>query len=286
MPISPCCVMAWKYVEFIVMPLIDTHCHLNFDAYDQDRADVIARATAAGVTRIINPATDIDSGQAALELANAYPGIFAAAGIHPNSTADYKSDDLAAVERQARHPKIVAIGEIGLDYYRDWSPKDKQRVAFEDQLVLAARLSLPVIIHNREAHEDIIAVLSRWVTTLPTSLRARPGVLHSFSAPRAIAEKALTLGFYLGFTGPITYKNADDLRAIAGMVPEDRLLVETDGPFLTPQSHRGKRNEPAYVTHVAARLAALRNVPEAVIQEATTRNAERLFKLTSSESVV
>ena len=261
------------------MTLIDTHCHLNFESYDLDRAEVIARAAVAGVTRIINPATDVESGEAALALAEAYPGIYAAAGIHPNSTAEYTTNDLATIEGQARRPKIVAIGEIGLDYYRDWSPKEKQRVAFEDQLALAARLNLPVIIHNREAHDDVIAVLSSWVVSLPHELRARPGVLHSFSAPRAIAEKALELGFYLGFTGPITYKNADDLRSIAAMVPEDRLLVETDGPFLTPQAHRGKRNEPAYVAYVAERLAVLRHVADAALREVTTRNAVRLFKL-------
>src|SRR5262249_50199102 len=159
---------------------------------------------------------------------------FAAVGIHPNSTAKYTSDDLASIERQAKHPRVVAVGEIGLDYYRDWSPKENQRRAFEDQLALAARLNLPVIIHNREAHDDVITVLLAWVATLPNALKARPGVLHSFSSPRAIAEKALALGFYLGFTGPITYKNASELRFIASAVPEDRLLVETDGPFLTP----------------------------------------------------
>lgn len=261
------------------MTLIDTHCHLNFESYDPDRAEVVARAIAAGVTRIINPATDVESGAAAFALTRAYPGLYAAAGIHPNSTANYEPGDLTTIESQARRPKVVAIGEIGLDYYRDWSPKEKQRAAFEDQLALAARLGLPVIIHNREAHDDVIAVLSSWVATLPADLRARPGVLHSFSAPRAIAEKALALGFYLGFTGPITYKNADDLRAVAEAVPEDRLLIETDGPFLTPQKHRGQRNEPAYVAYVAERLAALRNVSTAVIHEATTRNAERLFRL-------
>src|SRR5258708_15897332 len=259
--------------------LIDTHCHLDFESYHDDLAEVIARAADAGVTRIINPATDVQTGADALGLSAKYPNVYVAVGIHPNSTANYTDDDLRAVEGQASNPKVVAIGVIGLDYYRDWSPKDQQRRAFEQQLALASRLGLPVIVHNREASDDVLAILAAWTPTLPEVLRARPGVLHSFSAPRAAGEKALTLGFYLGFTGPITYKNADDLRAIAASVPLDRILVETDGPFLTPTPHRGKRNEPAYVRLTPTRLAEVRNVPEAIIETATTQNAERLFKL-------
>ncbi|MCC7446158.1 MAG: TatD family hydrolase [Anaerolineae bacterium] len=259
--------------------LIDTHCHLDFNAYDDDRDAVMARAAAAGVTRVINPATDAASGAAALQLADRYPGVFVAVGIHPNDTARYQAADLDTIRDQANHPKVVAIGEIGLDYYRDWSPKEQQRAAFEDQLTLAAQLGLPVIIHNREASDDVLAVLAAWVPTLPAALRARPGVLHSFSAPRQAAQQALDLGFYLGFTGPITYKNADDLRSAAAAVPLDRLLVETDGPFLTPLPYRGKRNEPAYVAYVADRLAALHNTTVEAIHIATTANAERLFNL-------
>jgi TatD DNase family protein len=265
--------------------LIDTHCHLDFNAYDADRADTIARAIASGVTRIVNPATDADTGAAALSLAAAYPGVYAAAGIHPNSTASYQPGDLAVIEVQARQPKVVAIGEIGLDYYRDWSSKDRQRAAFEDQLALAAQLELPVIIHNREAGDDVLAILAAWIPTLPERLRTRPGVLHSFSAPRAVADKALELGFYLGFTGPITFKNADSLRSIVAAVPLDRLLTETDGPFLAPHPFRGKRNEPAYVTYIAERLAALHNVPDEVMGEITRHNAERLFNLPAESPV-
>ncbi len=259
--------------------LIDTHCHLVSEAYDEDRAAVIARAAAQGVTRIINPATGVESGEAVLSLADTFPGLYAAVGIHPSDSVAYRHADLQILEAQARHAKVVAVGEIGLDYYRDWSPPAQQRAAFEDQLALAARLGLPVIVHNRDASEDILAILAAWVPTLPESLRERPGVIHSFSAPRAAAEKALALGFYLGFTGPLTFKNTDDLRAIAATVPPDRLLVETDGPYLTPQPHRRKRNEPAYVRLVAERLAALHNVPEETMHEMTTRNAERLFAL-------
>lgn len=263
--------------------LIDSHCHLNFEAYDADRDAVLARATEAGVTRIINPATDLPTGDASLKLAAQHAGVFAAVGIHPNSTAQFAPSDLERIEQQARSSaKVVAIGEIGIDYHWDDSPKPVQRAAFEAQLSLAARLELPVIIHNREASADVIAVLRAWLPTLPSSLQARPGVLHSFSAPPDIAQQALDMGFYLGFTGPITYKNADELRSIAVQVPADRLLVETDGPFLTPQSQhsqRGKRNEPAYVRFIAERLASLRQVDITTLEAQTTANAERLFGL-------
>lgn len=263
--------------------LIDTHCHLDIDDYDADRDAVIARATAQGVRRIIVPAIDRESGPGVLALAARASGVYAAVGIHPNSTVDFQPAHIAIIEAQAHQPKVIAIGEIGLDYYRDWSPKAQQRSAFAAQLALAARLGLPVIIHDRDAvdslecSEDILSILEAWVPTLPDALRARPGVLHSFSAPWAIAERALKLGFYLGFTGPLTYKNANDLRLVASRVPTDRLLIETDGPYLTPHPHRGKRNEPAYVRLVAERMATLHNLSLAEISHLTTQNAERLF---------
>jgi TatD DNase family protein len=259
--------------------LIDTHCHLNFDSYDADRDQVIARAAESGVTRVINPGVDQPSSQAAVDLAARYEGIFAAVGIHPNDTAAFSNADLGWIESLAKQPKVVAIGEIGLDYHWQDSPKEMQFQAFEAQLGLAARLELPVIIHNREASEDVIAILENWARDLPPALRDRAGVLHSYSAPRSVAERALAAGFYLGFTGPITFKNADDLRRIAVAVPLDRILVETDGPFLTPSPYRGKRNEPAYVTLVTERIAALKTIPVEQMAAATTTNAERLFRL-------
>lgn len=261
--------------------MIDTHCHLNFDSYDADREAVIARAAAAGVTRVINPGVDAETSRAALALAAQHAGIYAAVGIHPNETSNFSEADLAEIEALAGKPKVVAIGEIGLDYHWDDSPKAKQFEAFEAQLALAAQLELPVIIHNREASDDVIAILERWSGSLPASLRERAGVLHSFSAPRAVADRALAAGFYLGFTGPITFKNADDLRRIAASAPLDRLLVETDGPFLTPTPHRGKRNEPAYIPLIVERLASLKTVSIAEMAAATTTNAERLFRLSA-----
>lgn len=259
--------------------MIDTHCHLNFDAYDDDREAVIARATAAGVTRIINPGVDEESSRAALDLAARHEGLFAAVGVHPNSSANFSDGDLDWIARLAAEPKIVAIGEIGLDYHWDDSPKEAQFRAFEAQLALAARLELPVIIHNREASADVMAILEHWAADLPDSLRERPGVLHSFSAPESIAERALAAGFYLGFTGPVTFKNAEDLRRVAGRAPLDRVLVETDAPFLAPTPHRGKRNEPAYIPLIVERLASLYLISKEEMASATVANAERLFKL-------
>lgn len=262
------------------MTLIDTHCHLNFDAYNENRDEIVQQAAQASVTRIINPAIDVQSTQQAIALAEKYPGVYAAAGVHPNSTADFSGRIFDQISALARDPRIVAIGEIGLDYYRDRSPKSRQWRAFEDQLELAAELELPVIIHNREADEDVLSIVTKWVRTLPESLKDRPGVLHSFSAPQAIANRALELGFYLGFTGPITFKKADELRQIAARVPDDRILIETDGPFLTPHPYRGKfPNKPAYVRYVAERIATLRNVSDRDFARQSTANAERLFAL-------
>ena len=259
--------------------MIDTHCHLNFDSYDADRDQVIERAFAAGVTRIVNPGVDAESSRAALDLAARHDNIFAAVGVHPNDTASFGDGDLAWIEALAREPKVVAIGEIGLDYHWHDSPKEAQFRAFEAQLALAAQLELPVIIHNREASDDLIAILETWARDLPPALRDRPGVLHSFSAPSSIADRALAAGFYLGFTGPITFKNADDLRRIAANVPLDRILTETDAPFLTPTPHRGERNEPAYIPLIVARLASLKSLPVEQMAAATVANAERLFRL-------
>ncbi len=262
------------------MSLIDTHCHLNFDQYDADRQQVIDRAGAADVNRIIIPAVDVKTAHEAVALAGQHVQIYAAVGVHPTSTADFSDEILTEIENIHRSAsKIVAVGEIGLDYYWDKSPKSRQIEAFEAQLDLARRLELPVIIHNREASEDVMAILENWAATLPPSLKERPGVLHSFSAPAEIAQRAIKLNFYLGFTGPITYKNADDLRRIAVEVPEDKILVETDGPFLTPIPHRGKRNEPAYIPFMVDRLAALRQITTEAMGAITTENAQHLFQL-------
>ncbi len=261
------------------MSLIDTHCHIDFDSYDDDREVVLSRAAEAGVTRIINPAIDLETSAGIIKQAARYPEVFATVGIHPNSTADFEPAMIERLGELAAQARIVSIGEIGLDYYWDKSPKHKQVQAFEAQLALAARLELPVIIHNRNASEDTIPILEDWAKTLPPALRERPGVLHSVSAPQELAERALACGFYLGFTGPITYKNAEETRRLAAATPLDRILVETDGPFLTPVPHRGKRNEPAYIPLIVERLAAVKQISTEAMGQVTTDNAVRLFSL-------
>jgi TatD DNase family protein len=259
--------------------MIDTHCHLTFDGYEDDRQEVIKSAAKVGVTRIIIPAVDVEGTPEILALAQASEGIYASVGVHPNSTGSFNDESLEIIKQQSCEAKVIAVGEIGLDYYWDKSPKDKQRTAFEAQLELATQRELPVIIHNREASEDVMEVLEQWVKTLPHSLKERPGVLHSFSAPQEIADRALAIGFYLGFTGPITFKKAEDLRRIAGNVPLDRILVETDGPFLTPEPYRGKRNKSEYIPYIVDRLAGLKGITSEAMAKATTDNAIRLFNL-------
>ncbi len=259
--------------------LIDTHCHLDFDRYDGDRDAVIQRAHEVGVTRIIIPATHIDGIQGCLDFATQYDGVYAAVGVHPNSTAAFESEWIHQIEAASQNDKVVAIGEIGLDYYWDKSPVETQKRAFKAQLGLAAKLELPVIIHNREASDDVMEILEEWVSDLPTTIKGRPGVLHSFSAPQEIAERAIAAGFYLGFTGPVTFKNAADLRSVVAMIPQDRILVETDGPFLAPVPYRGKRNEPAYIPHIIDRLAGVRKIAADEMAKRSTENAIRLFNL-------
>lgn len=253
--------------------LVDTHCHLDFNKFDEDREAIVHRAAEHGVVRIIVPALDLQNCEAVLKLTEQYEGVFAAMGIHPNATAVLPDKWLQTIKSYAQHPKVVAIGEIGLDYYWDDSPKAVQHETLRQQLALAAELGLPVIIHNRNSSADMIRLLAE----SPLAGRARPGVLHSFSADWATAQAALDMGFYLGFTGPVTFKKADDLREIAAKVPLERILVETDAPFLTPHPYRGKRNEPSYVRFVAEKIAEVRGMETAVFAEQSTANAERLF---------
>lgn len=253
--------------------LIDTHCHLDFAAFAADCDDVVARAASAGVSHILVPGLDLANCRAVLELTSQYRSVFAAVGVHPNSTKEWQDSWIESLRDLAQQPRVVALGEVGLDYYWDDSPKPVQHHAFAAQLALAAELGLPVIIHNREASADVIAHLRR----SPLAGREHAGVLHSFSGDWETAVAALDLGFYLGFTGPITYKKAEALRQIAAQVPLDRILIETDAPFLPPQPHRGQRNEPAYVVYVAEKLAEVRGMETAVIAQNTTQNAMRLF---------
>jgi TatD DNase family protein len=253
--------------------LIDTHCHLDFERFDADRDAVVERMLESGVGRVIVPALDPENWQVVVGLADKYESVYAAVGVHPNSSANWDDAWLEVLRSLASHDKVVAIGEIGLDYYWDKSPKAVQQRAFRLQLDLAHQLALPVIIHNRETDTDMLQMLR----DAPQVGSENPGVLHSFSSSWSVAEQVLDLGYYLGFTGPVTYKKADDLRDVVRKMPANRLLIETDAPFLAPQKYRGKRNEPAYVALVAERIAQERGVSLAELARITTANAQRLF---------
>lgn len=259
--------------------LVDTHCHLDFERFDEDRDQIVNRAIESGVRQIIVPALDLANCPSVIQLTKTFPSVFAAVGVHPNSAANWQEQWIDSIREYAANRKVVAIGEIGLDYYWDKTPKSTQHQALETQLDLAADLGLPVIIHNRESSADLIHVLSG------SMIRSsdKPGVLHSFSGTWHTAKAALDMGFYLGFTGPVTFKKADDLREIAAKVPLDRILVETDAPFLAPEPRRGRRNEPAYVTYIAAKIAALHHLDNEDFARQTTANAFRLFGIGSSE---
>ena len=261
-----------------LVTLFDTHCHLDFESFHDDIEAVIERAAAAGVTRLIVPSLDLDNAEAVLALAERFPGVYAAVGVHPNSAAEWRDEWIDRLYELARHEKVVAIGEIGLDYYWDKTPPETQRHALVQQLDLADKLGLPQIIHNREASADLMPILTHFVRGRRLGHEISRGVLHSFSADWNTAESALGLGYYLGFTGPLTYKKADDLRAIAARAPLDRILIETDAPFLAPHPYRGKRNEPAHVRLVAERLAEVRGISVEEVAAATTANALDLFR--------
>ncbi len=253
--------------------MIDTHAHLDFPDFDQDRDAVVDRAREAGIHTIINIATDFDSCERVLKLADAYPSMYAVLGIHPHDSKTWQGDASAArLKKLAAHPKVVAIGEIGLDYYRDHSPRDAQKRALIDQIGVARELKLPIAIHNREAFQDIFDVL------LDEEAFDLGGVFHCFSGTVEEAQRTIDLGFYISVNGILTYKNAT-MAEVGQSVRTDRILLETDCPFLTPHPHRGERNEPAHVALVAQKLAELRSASLEEISRATDENAARLFRI-------
>lgn len=261
--------------------LVDTHCHLDFNSFDSDRPQVIQRAREAGVERVLNPGINLESSQKAIELANAHAEIFSAVGVHPNEALSWQEDTPARLRSLAGHLKVVAIGEIGLDYYRDRAPRDVQRLVFREQLSLAGELGLPVIVHNRDATGDLLEILADWHASLLAAgspLAARPGVLHSYSEAVEPARDVMAMNFLIGFTGPVTFRNAADLQRVAAAIPLESVLVETDAPFLSPHPYRGKRNEPAFVRLVAEKIAELHETSFDSIASNTTANASRLFQ--------
>ena len=252
--------------------LVDSHAHIQLDNYSTDRDAVLTRARQAGVRTILVIGFDLQTSRDAIALTEAYEGLYATVGAHPHDTKDFGEKTLEIFRELASHSKVIALGEMGLDYYRNLSPSTLQKSAFERQLDLSEELNLPVVIHNREAYHDILPVL-----------RARNGricgVMHCFSGDVDIMRQTLDLGFSVGIGGPVTYRKSEDLQAVAKEVPADRLLVETDCPWLAPQFRRGKRNEPAYVRSTAEKIAELRGISLDEIAEITTRNFENLFRV-------
>jgi len=277
--------------------LIDTHAHLQHARFADDLDATLARAAERGVTTAIVPGSTLEDSRAAVALAERYATphsagphgagasctLYAAVGVHPTEADSLTPTTLAELRELAQHPRVVAIGEIGLDYYwpripdRGWpcAAPAQQRAALEAQLTLAAELSLPVILHDREAHADILDILRAWMHDYPE----RCGTLHAYAGGPALLPEALALNLYIGMDGPVTFKKATGLHEVAQQVPLERILLETDAPYLTPHPYRGRRNEPAFVAYVAERIAALRTLEVEALAVATTVNAQRLFRL-------
>jgi TatD DNase family protein len=251
--------------------LIDTHVHLDLPEYEKDRQAVITRCFTGGIGAI-TVGIDLGTSKAAVGLAGRHRHLWAAVGVHPHEAKTVDGSIISQLKRLLQREKVVAIGEIGLDYYRDLSPRRTQRGVFRGQIELARGLNLPIIVHNRESTQDIVSILEE----LGPPYR---GVMHSFLGDAGLARKFLSMGFYLGIGGPLTFKRNAQLREVVQGLPLDRLLVETDSPYLTPAPHRGKRNEPAYVRHVAEKLADIKGIPLEKIAYKTTKNAVELFGL-------
>jgi TatD DNase family protein len=252
--------------------LVDSHCHLDFPDFAEERAAIVARALAAGVGRMVTISTRVKRFQQIIEIAESFGEIYCSVGTHPHNAAeelDVTADELV---RLSGHPKVVAIGEAGLDYFYDHAPRDAQAEGLRTHIAAARRTGLPLVIHSRDADGDMASILED-----ETGKGAFPFILHCFSSGRRLAEIGVSLGGYVSFSGILTFKNSAELRAIAADVPHDRLLVETDAPYLAPIPFRGKRNEPAYVAHTARVLAETIGVSEAEVADLTTNNFFRLF---------
>lgn len=253
--------------------LIDTHVHLNAEQYNEDLDAVIDRARDNGIEKMVVVGCDRESIERTMEMIDEYDDIYGVIGWHPVDAIDCTDDDLRWIEELSKHEKIVGIGETGLDYHWDKSPKDVQKELFRKQIALAKRVNLPIIIHNRESTADCVEILKE------EDAHEVGGIMHAFSADERTADEIIAMNFYVSLGGPVTFKNAQLPKDIAVHIPLDRLLVETDAPYLTPHPYRGKRNEPAHVKLVAEKIAELRNISYEALGQATTENAERLFNL-------
>jgi TatD DNase family protein len=270
--------------------LTDTHCHLDYDKFDPDRDAVLERAKESGLVRILVPGLDQASSKEAVQLAETNPMLYAAVGFHPTDLEKFSEEAFDQIKELAKHPKVVAIGEIGLDYYwvKDEAQRRFQRETLKRQLAFAESVNKPVVIHMREENDvwfgqasvDLLEILTEWYGKLCEqnhSLAEKPGVLHSFNGNLETAQKGIAFNFYIGVTGPVTYKNAEEKRHIIKQLPIAKLLIETDAPFLTPVPHRGKRNEPAFVAYIADKIAEIHATTREQVADLTTANAARLF---------
>lgn len=252
--------------------LVDTHTHLQWKSFNKDREEAIGRARKAGIMQIVNIGFDVNSSLDAIELAEKYEGLYATVGVHPHNASSVDEKTLCRMKELCNHSKVVAIGEIGLDYYRRLSPVNAQMKAFESQMHLAEELQLPVVIHDRDAHVDILKVLSKF--------RGRvSGVMHCYSGDKTMAETCVKNGFLISFAGTVTYSNSHMLADVAKSVDLNNILLETDCPWLTPATIKRKRNEPAFLVHTAMKIAELRATPLKKLAEVTTRNAKDAFRL-------
>jgi TatD DNase family protein len=253
--------------------LFDTHVHLNADQYNEDLEEVIARAQEAGVTNMVVVGFDRSTITRAMELVEQYEFLYACVGWHPVDAIDMTDEDLLWIEELASHPKVVAIGEMGLDYHWDKSPKDIQKEVFRKQIRLAKKVQLPIVIHNREATADIVDILKE------EGAEEVGGIMHCFSGSAEVAKECVKMNFYISLGGPVTFKNAKKPKEVAAEIPLDKLLIETDCPYLAPHPYRGKRNEPGYVKLVAEEIAEIKGLTFEEVADATTQNAKKVFAI-------
>lgn len=254
--------------------LFDTHAHLNAVQFEEDLEEVIERATSEDVSHIVVVGFDHETIKRAMELIEQYDMIYAAIGWHPVDAIDMTEEDLNWIRELSQHPKVVAIGEMGLDYYWDKSPKEIQKDVFRKQIQLAKEVNLPIIIHNRDATEDVVKILQE------ENASEVGGIMHCFTGSLEVAKQCMEMNFYISFGGPVTFKNAKKPKEVVKEIPMDRLLIETDCPYLTPHPYRGKRNEPSYVRYVAEQISELRGVSYEEIAEKTSDNAMKVFGIT------
>jgi len=252
--------------------LFDTHAHYDDGAFDADRDALLTSLPERGVCGVVNPGCTVESSRAAVALAERYPHVWAAVGLHPEDCAGASEDDFAAIRALAAHPRVVAIGEIGLDYYWEQNPsREVQQTVFRRQLALAQELDLPVIVHDREAHGDCLAIVKEFPKVR--------GVFHCYSGSPETAEELLKRGWYLGFDGPVTYKNARRAPEVAALTPPDRMLVETDSPYLPPVPNRGRRNDSTNLSYIVEKLAEWKELSPAALAEITEQNARNFFRI-------